>query len=61
MGQFLFSWVDIHGIYYIVQNGNKTYWFSLAWHINELKQLLEKWRWPIFFKHTKILSVVTYV
>ena len=50
----LFSWVDLHVIYYIVKNGNQTWWFvffgktyhfKLEWRKIELKQLLQKWRW----------------
>ena len=26
----IFSWVDVHGIYYIVKIGNQTWWFDFC-------------------------------
>ena len=53
---------DIHGVYYIVKNGNQVSWYVLLL-LNilfltirtkiELKQLLKKWRWLKFQKTYK--------
>ena len=66
------SWVDIHGIYCIVKNGNQIWWsfvfnkayhFQLEWRWIELKKLLQKWRWQKISKqYTKdIINGYVYV
>ena len=41
-----YSWGDIHGIYYIVKNGNQIWW-SLCF-IKKTISNYKKWRWLIY-------------
>ena len=38
-----FSWVDIHGIYYIVETDNQIWWFCFLENIPFLTRMTQNW------------------